>query len=280
MKIGSYNRLRVSRFVDFGLYLADADGNEVLLPAKWADERLVVGDEVEVFVYTDGDDRPIATTMHPLAATGQLAMMTVKAVNDTGAFLDWGIEKDLLVPFREQRAPMRQGRSYLVYVYLDDVSGRVAATTKIEKYVGNVLPDYRRWAEVEAVITSRTSLGYKAVVDSLHWGLIYDDELFGREMHPGQRVKAWVRKVRDDGKIDLTLHSPAADRADQLGRRLLARMQQLGGRLDLTDSSAPELISSALGCSKKDFKKAVGHLLKEGKIGKDGPYFKLLTEKR
>lgn len=275
MEIGRYNKLRVSRVVDFGVYLADDAGNEVLLPAKYCTAEMTPGTETEVFVYTDSEDRPVATTLRPKATVGQVAWLDVAAVNDTGAFMDWGLEKDLLVPYREQRARMKEGGRYGVYVYLDDASHRVAATARLEKYIGSVFPAYRRFAEVTAVVIGRTDLGYKAVVDHLHWGMIYDDELHGRDIEPGTAVRAWVRKVRDDGKLDLTLHAPAADRADSLGAMILRRMRSAGGTLDLNDRSDPGLIGAALGCSKKDFKKALGYLLRTGKITKSSDGFKL-----
>ena len=276
MEIGKTNTLHVARQVDFGYYLADDEGNEVLIPAKYVTSPLKPGDVIDVFVYTDSEDRPIATTLEPKAKVGDVALLEVADVNDTGAFLKWGVEKDLLVPYREQRARMRRGGRYVVYVYLDDVSQRVAATAKLDKYIGNVMPSYKPFAQVSAIVASRTDLGYKVVVDNLHWGMVYDSELFGRDLEPGQQITAWVRKVRDDGKIDLTLHSPAAERADSLGTKILSRMKQNHGKLDLNDHSDPELIGSSFGCSKKDFKKAIGHLLKEGKIAKSGDSFTLL----
>lgn len=279
MNIGKLNRLTVTRLVDFGAYLADTEGNEVLLPRKYITSPLKAGDEAELFVYTDSEDRPIATTLRPKAMVGEVAWLDVAAVNDTGAFLDWGLEKDLLVPYSEQRSRMRKGGRYGVYVYLDDISHRVAATAKIEKYIGNVIPQYHRFTEVTATVTGRTDLGYKAVVDNLHWGMIFENELYGRDLEPGQKVRAWVRKVRDDGKIDLTLHSPASERADTLGERIIQRMRRSGGVLDLDDHSDPGLIGSTLSCSKKDFKKALGHLLKETKITKAEGHFVLLDQK-
>lgn len=275
MDIGRYNTLTIARFVDFGAYLSDSEGNEVLLPRKYIPAGVVAGQTLDVFVYTDSEDRPIATTQKPKASVGELVWLEVAAVNDTGAFMDWGLEKDLLVPYREQRSRMRKGGRYGVYVFLDDVSHRVAATAKYEKYIGNLIPRYRRFAEVDAVVTSRTDLGYKTVVDNRHWGMIYEDELYGRDLEPGDSLRAWVRKIRDDGKIDLTLHAPASERADSLGERIIDRMRRVGGHLDLDDKSDPGLINATLSCSKKDFKKALGHLLKEGKIIKSDGGFEL-----
>ncbi len=275
MDIGRLNTLTVSRLVDFGAYLSDEAGNEVLLPSKYFKGDVTPGASIEVFVYTDSEDRPIATTLHPKAMVGEVKWLEAVAVNDTGAFLDWGLEKDLLVPFREQRSRMKKGGVYGVYIYLDDVSNRVAATAKLDKYIGNLLPDYQKFAEVNAVVASRTDLGYKVVVDNAHWGMIYDSELYGRDLDAGDSLKAWVRKIRDDGKIDLTLHAPAADRASALGARIIGRMKNSGGVLDLDDKTDPGLINAALGCSKKDFKKAVGFLLREGQIVKSGNRFKI-----
>lgn len=265
MKIGRYNTLKVNKIVDFGVYLADDEGNKVLLPARYLEEVPEIGDEMNVFVYTDGEDRPIATTEHPYAQVGDVAFMQVVDVNKVGAFLDWGIMKHILVPYREQKYLMKQGGIYPVYVFLDHVSGRVVASAKLEKYIGNVFPTYKRGARVKALVLQHTEPGYKVIVDNLHFGMLYHNELF-REITVGEEVDAFVKQVREDGKIDLTLSDKAVERVGDLSETVYNYIVNHGGRIAITDSSSPEDIKTAFHCSKRDFKKAVGALYKAHRI--------------
>ena len=265
IKIGNYNTLRVARFVDFGAYLTDDDNNEVLLPARYVPDDATVGDEIEVFVYTDSEDRPVAVTEHPFATVGEFAFLQVAQVNKFGAFLDWGVPKHLLVPFSEQRLRMEEGGIYPVYVYLDDITKRVVASGKLEKFLGNVIPDYKPGQEVQALVWKHTDIGYKVIVDNLFQGMIYDNEVYA-PLEIQQTITAYVKNVRDDGKIDLTVGDRAAKRVSDLTSLILDRIEHDGGRLTITDSSSPEDIKRAFHCSKKDFKKAVGKLYKERKI--------------
>lgn len=277
MKIGQYNRLHIAHRVDFGVYLSDENGAEVLLPAKYVIPGLGIGDEIEVFVYNDSEDRPVATTEKPAASVGEFAFLKVNAVNKTGAFLDWGLQKDLLVPYSNQKVRMRTGGVYPVYVYLDDASKRVVATAKLAPYIGNVFPDLKPGQQVEALVYKQTPIGYVCIVDNLYHGMLYDNELF-RPVEPGDRLKAFVKTVREDGKIDLTLKDKAAARSQSLSERIMERMAMSGGTLDLGDHSSPDLIRFRFQCSKKDFKKAIGLLLKERKICKNGDGYALLTD--
>lgn len=265
LQIGKYNELRVAREVDFGVYLSDADGAEVLLPARYVPEGTAVGDVLRVFVYTDSDDRPVATTEVPYATVGECAYLQVRDVNDTGAFLDWGLPKDLLVPYSQQRARMRRGGIYLVYVYLDHATMRVVATAKVDKYIGNTVPAYKPGEAVKALITEHTDIGYRAIVDNLFWGMVYENEIF-RPLELEESVRAYVKAVRDDGKIDLTLQDRTDRRVASLAGRILEAAVRKGGTLDMGDHSSPEIIQAIFSCSKKDFKKALGHLYREGKI--------------
>ncbi len=262
MQLGRYNTLEVKRIVDFGVYLADKEGNEVLLPSRYLTELPRIGDKMDVFVYTDSEDRPVATTEHPFAQVGEVAFLQVAEVNRVGAFLDWGLMKDLLVPYREQKYDMKQGGVYPVYLFVDNASGRVTATAKIEKYLGNVFPTYHKGDKVKALILQHTERGYKAVVDNLHYGMIYHNELY-RDVAIGNEVEAYVKQVRDDGKIDLTLNDYVTERIPELARAILARIKANGGYIQVTDRSTPEEIKQLFHCSKKDFKKAVGALYKE-----------------
>lgn len=265
IKIGNYNTLRVSRFVDFGAYLAGDNGVEILLPNKYITEDMAIGQDVEVFVYTDSEDRLIATTERPFATVGEFAFLQVKAVNRIGAFLDWGLSKDLLAPFSEQKIKMKEGGVYPVYVYLDDASKRVVASGKFEKYIGNKFPDLKHGDKVEIIPYAHTEIGYKVVVDNLYNGMLYDNELF-TPITIGIKHDAWVNRVRDDGKIDLLATGPAQDRIAELAQKIIDKLVANNGHLNMSDSSTPEEIKSEFNCSKKDFKKAIGQLFKNKQI--------------
>lgn len=276
IKIGEYNKLRIARFVDFGAYLTDdaTPANEVLLPAKYLDGDWRVGTEVDVFVYTDSEDRPIATTEHPFAKVGEFAYLEVVQVNRFGAFIDWGLAKNLLVPFGEQRIKMREGGFYLVYIYVDDATKRVVGSAKIDKFLGNVYPDYGPRQKVDALVYEHTPIGYRAIVDNKHKGIIYANEVFA-PLTLNQTVTAYIKKVRDDGKIDLTLTAPGVGNringvSDEI-MRLLA-----DGEMPLNDHSSPDDIQALLHCSKKDFKRAIGALYKDHKITIDGDKISLV----
>lgn len=266
VNIGKYNTLKVNRMVDFGAYLSADNETEILLPAKFVPEDCQIGDEIEVFVYNDSEDRLIATTQKPYATVGQFAFLQVNQVNRIGAFLDWGLEaKELLVPFSEQKVKMVGGGVYLVYIYLDNASQRVVASAKIEKFLGNVMPQYKIGQQVQALVYQHTPLGYKCIVDDLHMGLLYSNELF-KPLEIESTIPAYVKQVRDDGKIDLTLSDRADRRTNSLANDILQAAKANGGSLDLNDKSEPQAIQETFACSKKDFKKAIGHLYKDHKI--------------
>ncbi len=265
IRIGNYNTLRVKRMSDYGAYLAADDGDEqVLLPMRYVDENVSPGKELDVFVYTDSEDRPVATTERPFAKVGEFAFLQVVDVTRIGAFLDWGLSKNLLVPFSEQKIKMRPGGIYLVYVYLDDATSRVVASAKIEKFLGNVYPEYKRGNKVTALVTEHTPIGYKVIVDNLHRGMIYSNELH-KPIEIEQSLTAYVKVVRDDGKIDLTLTMPSTGgRVEKISKKILDLLKE--GHMTLTDKSSPEEIERVLQCSKRDFKKTVGALYKAHKI--------------
>lgn len=266
LNIGKYNTLTVGREVDFGLYLNDGQGNEVLLPARYATPEMTVGAEVEVFVYKDSEDRPVATTERPFATVGDFAFLQVNSVNKVGAFLDWGLYgKELLVPFAEQGAKMFQGGIYLVYVYLDHETDRVAATAKVDKYLDNVYPDFQPGDRVKALIRSHTDIGYKAIVNNAHSGMFYDNEL-DKPLELQSEIDAVVKCVRPDGKLDLALAGESLKRIHKVARAILGALSAEGGTLPVGDASEADEIRSRFDCSKKDFKKAVGMLYKEHKI--------------
>lgn len=266
VKIGRYNHLKINRMVDFGAYLDLGDDKEVLMPAKYLPDNAAPGDEVDVFVYPDSEDRLVATTEHPFALVGEFAFLQVAEVNKIGAFLDWGLQaKHLLVPYAEQKMRMRTGGVYLVYVYLDDATKRIVASTKIEKFLGNVMPQYKVGDPVKALVYEHTDIGYKCIVDNLHPGMIYQNELH-RPLELQQTVTACVKKVRDDDKIDLTLGDISQTRTAELAQLIIERLEHAGGTLPLCDKTSPETIQREFGVSKKDFKKALGLLYKEHRI--------------
>lgn len=267
MKLGKINQLSVGRRCDYGLYLEDENGFEVLLPNRYVTSDMHEGSMVESFVYNDSEDRPVASTEHPLVTVGEFAYLEVKAVNRIGAFLDWGLSKDLLVPFNQQQSRMKEGGRYLVYVYLDDASKRIVASAKINKFLGNVYPDLKRNDEVTALVYSRNDVGYLCIVNNLHRGILYENEVF-TDLHEGDLVKARVKSVRPDGKIDLTLYNGAKDRTAEIADRIREFMKENGGELPYGDKSSPEVIRLKFQCSKKDFKKALGLMLKQGEITK------------
>ncbi len=266
MKIGEYNNLRINRMVDFGAYLIDEDTHEVLLPKRYLTPEMKVGDNIKVFVYNDSENRPVATTETPHAVVGDFALMRVKAVNKVGAFLDWGLAaKDLLVPFSEQRVDMQAGRSYIVRVYLDPASQRIVASAKIAKFLNQSEPEYYHREKVEVLVVQRSDLGYRVIINNAHWGQIYQNETY-QDVNIGDRFTAFVKQVRPDGKIDVTLAKIEKMRVDDLADRILDYLSAHNGEMALTDKSDPEDINQTFNCSKKDFKKALGLLYKQQKV--------------
>lgn len=261
IELGRYNTLRVARFSDYGLYLTDDDAEapqEVLLPGRYVTDEMVVGDTVRVFVYKDSEDRPVAVTEHPFIQVGEFAYLQAAQVNKIGAFMDWGLPKNLLCPFSEQKVKMVQGGIYLVYAYLDKETQRVVASAKVNKFLDNVYPDYEQGQEVQVLVTGRTDIGYQCIVNNLHRGMIYENETY-EPLALEQQMTAYVKLVRPDGKIDLTLTSPGtAGRIGKIGREIMRLLES--GCFMLTDKSSAEDIHMELHCSKKDFKKAVGML--------------------
>lgn len=261
-QLGRINTLKINRKSDFGLYLIDEEGNEILLPNRYVAPDMHIGDEIDVFVYKDSEDRITATTETPKAQVGEFALLRVVATNSAGAFLDWGLPKDLLVPFREQKMRMQTGRSYIVYVYVDYNSDRIVASAKIDKFLDNRPADYHQGDPVEIIIAQRTDMGYKVIIDNLHSGIIYHNEIF-KEINIGDRMEAYIKSVREDGKIDVTLADRADRRTMELADKILMHLMSHGRHMALTDKSSPEAIKAAFECSKKDFKKAIGHLYKK-----------------
>jgi hypothetical protein len=259
---GKYNTLSIVKIVDFGVYLDGDDLGEILLPMKWVPEGCKPDDEIEVFLYFDSEDRLIATTMKPYAVVGEFAMLTAKAVNEIGAFLDWGLEKDLLVPYREQNAKMVVGRSYLVYIYSDPQGGRIAASARLERFINLEPADYKPLEEVDLLLWRTTDIGYMAIINNKHEGMLYASDVF-EDLERGQRLKGYITKVREDGKIDLTLTKPGYEKIDEMAERILELLRDNKGYMDLNDKSPAEEIYLMCGMSKKNFKKSIGALYKQ-----------------
>lgn len=264
-KIGEYCTLDVVKEVDFGYYLDGGPFGEILLPFNEVVEEveIKVEEEVEVFIYNDNDNRIIATTRRPLAKVGEFALMQCKDVNEYGAFLDWGLMKQLFVPFREQMKRMEAGRHYLVYVYMDEDSERLAASARINRFVGVNDVKFRTQEEVQALVTKKTDLGYKVIVNNSIWGLIYRDGAY-RSLRIGQTVKAYIKTVREDGKVDLLLRKPGFNGLESAAKVIMEKLEKSEDRvLYLTDRSEPEKIRQIMNMSKKMFKKGVGILYKK-----------------
>lgn len=263
--LGKFNILMVVKEVDFGVYLNGGDLGEILLPRRYAPADCEIGDSLKVFVYLDSNDLPIATNEIPLVTVGECASLTVLAVNEVGAFLDWGLPKDLLVPFSEQGAPMQVGRSYVVHVYTDNASDRIVATTRLNKYLPEFSDDFQIGQAVDLLIFSRTDLGYKAVVDNVVVGLIFQSEAI-KPLKIGMRTKGYIKQVREDGKLDLSLQLTTKQGLTSLADIILAHLIAEGGSSSITDRSSPDVIAAQFGVSKKSYKKALGGLYKQRKI--------------
>lgn len=275
--IGKYNTLRVVKDLDFGLYLDGGSAGELLLPARYVPKNAKPGDKLEVFIYHDNEGRLICTTLQPHAIVGEFAWMRVKSVSNAGAFLDWGLMKDLLVPHREQKAPMEEGRWYLVYVYLDQASQRIVASARVNKFLDNVPPLYERNQEVELLVADSTDIGYKVIIDNLHWGLLYKSEVFS-PLSKGEKVKGYIKEIREDDKIDVSLYAPGYDKIDGIAEKILETLKQNGEFLAVHDKSDAAEISALFGCSKKSFKKAVGSLYKRQLITLENAGIRLRPE--
>jgi len=262
LNIGKYNNLKVVRKVDHGLYLADEEGLDVLLPNVYVPEGCEVGEELNVFVYRDSEDRIIATTLEPLAKADEFAGLKVIASTGVGAFLDWGLTKDLLVPFSEQTERMVPGRSYVVYVYRDEESDRLIATTKFNKFLSQEKPDLEAGQEVDLLIHRKTPLGFQAIVNNSWKGMLFENEVF-QALHSGQKLKGFVKQVRPDGKIDLKLQRAGIKHIDPLSDKILEYLKSEEGTMDITDKSPAEVIYATFGASKRAFKQALGKLYKK-----------------
>ena len=275
MKVGQIQTLKVARISDFGLYLSDEEGQEVLLPNRFVSLKNAIGDEIEVFVYHDSEDRLVATTDRPLITEGRVASLKVVDKNIHGAFLDWGISgKDLFLPNRNQQGGVLAGRSYVVWLYVDNITGRCVATMKLKPYIDNDVITVKPRQKVDIVIASESPIGYRAIINSRHWGMIYKNQIF-RPVRVGDSMEGWVRRITDDNRIDLTLQQQGYDGVTSSAETLLSLIKEHGGVLSVGDNSTPDEIHALTQMSKKVFKRAVGILLKRGDIVAESTQIKL-----
>jgi predicted RNA-binding protein (virulence factor B family) len=277
VRLGRSYKLAVIKRVDFGFYLDAKELGEVLLPKRYAPKGLAPGDVIAVFLYLDANGLPVATTQTPKAQVGEFAYLKVVENSDVGAFLDWGLEKDLLVPFAEQHRPMAEGKSYLVYVYIDDADGRIVASSKVDKFLDDDRPHrYKPRQAVDLIIANTTDLGFKAIINHSHWGVLYKDEVFQR-LSFGQSIRGYIKRIRPDGRIDLTLDGGQVTR-DKNAAIILDYLKKQNGFAPLHDKSPPKEIEALFGMSKGAFKKAIGGLYKQRLIAIEKDGIRLLEE--
>ena len=262
IELGKFNRLEVVKEVDFGMYLDGGDEGEILLPARYVPEGCQIGDMLNVFLYLDNEERLIATTLTPLVQVGEFACLEVAWVNQFGAFLNWGLMKDLFVPFSEQKMKMQVGKKYIVHAHLDDESYRIVASAKVDRYLSKEKAEYQPGEEVNILIWQKTDLGFKAIIENKFGGLLYDSEIF-QPLHTGMVLKAYVKQIREDGKIDLVLQKPGFEKVDDFSKTLLEYIREHDGYTSLNDKSPADDIYATFGVSKKTFKKGVGDLYKK-----------------
>lgn len=265
--IGRFNSLQVVKHTDFGLYLDGGADGEILLPRRYVpkDESSEVGDWLNVFLYLDSDDRPIATTLKPKAQVGQFASLKVVQINRIGLFLDWGLPKDLLLPHSEEKRPLQVGDYCVVYLYLDERTRRITATARLDRYLDRTPARYQAGQAVDLLVVEPTPLGFKAIIDGQHWGLIHKNEAF-KFLRGGMREQGYIKEMRADGRVSLSLQPVGQEARDTLSEQILARLREQDGVLALSDKSPPEQISRLFGVSKGNFKKAIGGLYKQGLI--------------
>jgi predicted RNA-binding protein (virulence factor B family) len=264
-QLGQYNSLRVIKSIDIGIFLDGGHFGEILLPKKYVTQSMQINDMIDVFLYNDSEDRIIATTLQPKALVGQCAYLKVVSTGKFGAFMDWGLPKDLLVPFSEQQKPMQNGYSYAVYLFIDTETDRIAASTRLEDWLSIEASHFKPSQPVDLMIYSKSDLGFKAVVDGTHLGQLYENETFQR-LHYGEQLKGFIKQLRQDSRIDLMLQLPSHVERDQLSEAIVEHLQQNEGVSTLTDKSPPDHIYQTFGVSKSSYKKALGQLYKLRRI--------------
>jgi predicted RNA-binding protein (virulence factor B family) len=265
LQLGKFQNLTILRDTDPGLFLGDTEDNEVLLPNRYKPEQFAIGDTLKVFIYLDNEERPIATTDEPFISLHEFAYLRCSEVTKHGAFMDWGLVKQLFVPFKEQARPMKKGNWYIIYLYLDDKTNRLVGSSKTNRFLSNENVTVKKYDEVSILVTHITDKGANAIINGKHKGLIYLEDIF-EDIRTGDRIKAYVKKVRPDNKIDLVLQPEGYKSIEPNANYILDELKAAGGFLPYHDKTDPETIKNMLGLSKKSFKKAVGSLYKDKQI--------------
>ncbi|SIQ76263.1 CvfB family protein [Maribacter ulvicola] len=265
IELGRINNLEILRDTSVGLFLGDEEENDILLPNKYVPTAYEIGEKIKVFCYLDYDERPVATTLEPDIMLGEFRLLQVAEVNEFGAFMQWGLEKHLLVPFREQRVKMKEGQWYVVHCYLDERSGRLVASNKLDKFLSNDTVDLKEWEQVDLVVTRQTDLGWEVIVNERHKGLVYFNEVF-KPINIGDVIPGCIKTIRKDNKLDISLQPLGAKVLEPAAKKIYEVLVESGGFLGLHDKSAPEEIRDVFQMSKKTFKKGLGTLYKDRKI--------------
>ncbi|EKG36522.1 hypothetical protein Pav013_4023 [Pseudomonas syringae pv. avellanae str. ISPaVe013] len=265
--IGRYNSLQIVKHTNFGLYLDGAQDGEILLPNRYIPKDVPTEDEdwLNVFVYLDSEDKLLATTEKPKVQVGEFASLKVVEVNSIGVFLDWGLPKDLLLPYSEEKRTLQAGDYCVVHVYLDKHTRRITATARLDRYLDKTPANYSVAQEVDLLVAEATDMGFKAIINNKHWGLIHKNEVF-KFMRAGKQEKGYIKEIRSDGNISLSLQPVGAEAASSLNSKILAKLRENDGTLPVSDKSDPQVISGLFGVSKGNFKKAIGALYKQGQI--------------
>ncbi len=262
IEIGLYNNLEILRDTTVGMYLADEEGNDILLPTRYVDEDFKIGDKIDVFVYKDSEDRIVATTDKPKILLNEFAYLKVNQTNKFGAFLEWGPIKDLFVPFSEQKLRMQEGHSYVVYMYLDSESEKLVASSDISKFLQHINLTVEQDQEVDLLVYEETDLGFNVIINDEHKGLIYRNEVY-KPLKEGSKLKGYIKNIREDNKIDIVIQKPGYDAIDDVSKQIIKKLNIANGFLALNDKSSPEDIKDSLQMSKKTFKKAIGSLYRK-----------------
>lgn len=279
LEIGKYNTLTILRDTKVGLFLGDPENDpdgvhDVLLPNKYVPKVFEIGEELIVFVYLDHEQRPVATTLVPYILLNEFALLRVNYINNVGAFMDWGMEKDILVPFKEQARPMEKGKRYLVYLYMDKQTNRLVASSKTNQFLSNDNLTVEKGEEVDLIVSHITDMGINVIINERHKGLLYKDEVYDDSIRTGDRMRGYIKNIRPDGKIDVALQAQGFESIEPNAEKILSELRASRGFLRLNDNSHPEDIKTVLKMSKKSFKKAIGSLYKEKliEIKEDGIY--------
>ncbi len=265
IKIGEYNDLDIIRETPQGVYLGDSEGNEILLPNKYVPEEYKIWETLQVFVYLDHEERPVATTLKPFVKLNEFAYLRCMVVNEVGAFMDWGLEKQLFVPFKEQARPMKEGSWYIVYMYMDEKTNRLTGSSKTRKYLSNENITVNKFDKVDILVTHLTEKGANVIINQKHEGLIYIENIF-EDIRTGDKLEAYIKKVREDGKIDVVIQPEGYKSIEPNAEFIYEELKAAGGFLPLHDKSTPDEIKNQLGLSKKLFKKAIGALYRDKMI--------------